>query len=106
MTPDYIKNIIETRLEISIREKSRKWAFIDARMIYAKLSRQHTTAPIRVIAEGVNKNHATILNAIKQADNLIETDKAFRKKYEGCKELVERELQLRESVKAHLRATE
>ena len=48
-----------------ITSKSREQAVTDARAIYFKLVREHTNFSFKAIGESLNKNHATVIHAVK-----------------------------------------
>ena len=65
-------NKLKEILEFVIREtteditsKSREQAVTDARAIYFKLVREHTNFSFKAIGESLNKNHATVIHAVK-----------------------------------------
>ena len=49
-----------------ITSKSREQAVTDARAIYFKLAREHTNFSFKAIGQSLNKNHATVIHAVKK----------------------------------------
>ena len=53
------------------------------------LAKQHTKAPLTTIGAAIGgRNHATVLHSCKAVSNLLETDKAFRRKVEEIEKKV------------------
>ncbi len=79
-------NIIEQYLDVNLLDPSRKQRIISGRMIYYKLLREQHHG-YTAIAESLNKNHATVIHAIKTFDDLYPLDKELRQSYEIIKEI-------------------
>ena len=55
-----------------------------ARHVFVKLCRDHTSMSFASISHFLGKrNHATAINSYRTAEDLIKTDKSFKKKYDG-----------------------
>ena len=63
---------------------ARNSEFVTARQIYCKMARMLTIRSLDDIGETINRDHATVLNAIKRADNYLETDKHYAKLFHQC----------------------
>lgn len=60
-----------------------------ARQIAMYLCKKHTKSPLTAIGSAIGgKNHATVLHAVKAIQNLIETDKAFKRQVEEIEKRV------------------
>tara|TARA_R100000742_G_C4273970_1_gene93739 strand:+ start:1370 stop:1828 length:459 start_codon:yes stop_codon:yes gene_type:complete len=66
--------------------KSRKQENVFGRMIYYKILREQRHG-FQAIAHSLNKNHATVIHAIKTFDNLYDSEKELRQSYEIIKEI-------------------
>lgn len=67
----------------SINSKSRKKEIVQARQAAMHLCKRHTTQSVCRIGSIVgNRDHATVLHAIKSVDDMLDTDAQFRSKYE------------------------
>lgn len=68
----------------SINSKSRKREIAQARQAAMALCKRYTTQSVSRIGQVVgNRDHATVLHALKNVEDLLETDKDFREKYEA-----------------------
>lgn len=73
----------------SINSKSRKREIVLARQAAMYLCKQHTTQSVSRIGTVVGgRDHATVLHAIKNVDDLLKTDPEFKRKFD----IVEAEL--------------
>lgn len=79
-----IKEIIENELNIQISEKTRKRYVSDAKKIFCKIARQRAGYHLNEIGITINSKHANVIHNIKQADDLIKTDKIFRENFIRC----------------------
>ena len=67
----------------SINSKSRKKEIVQARQAAMHLCKRHTTQSVVRIGTIVgNRDHATVLHAIKSVDDMLDTDEHFRAKYQ------------------------
>lgn len=63
----------------AIRSNTRKREVAQARHLCMYMAKQHTKATLINIGTACgNKNHATVLHAVKSVNNLMETDKQFK----------------------------
>ena len=61
-----IRNIVEKHFGIDISNKTRKFEYVFARACYYKICRDFGGYQYNKIAKTLNKNHATVLHALKQ----------------------------------------
>jgi len=80
-----ISNIVEDYFRLpegAIKYDSRKREVVQARQIAMVLSKQLTKKSLDYIGKQLaDRDHATVLHAIKTVNNLIDTDKEFKKTY-------------------------
>lgn len=82
-----IQEKVESYFGLKLNTKCRRREYIYARMIYYKLVRNfHPDMSYQQIANTMNKNHATVLHAIKEFPNVCRFDKEFSKDYNNLKE--------------------
>ena len=80
---DYIQKIVcdyfELPLEL-LKSKTRKREVVQARQLAMYFSKQFTKSSLSNIGMHCGgKDHATVLHAVKTVDNLVSTDKQFKK---------------------------
>ena len=95
-TQNNIQQIVELVTRVKLTAKNRKREVIDARMIYAKITRERG-ASLASIGGDLHKDHTTIIHYLRTVDNLLITDREVARKYIKCKELLlldEQELNL------------
>ena len=66
-------------------QRCRERRFVDARITFSMLINEQGIIPTR-IGRILDRNHATILHYMKRGEALLETNRAFRKKYVACRE--------------------
>lgn len=71
--------------EYAFRSRSRKRELIFARAFYVKILTLNGGTPDDIAAK-INRDRTNYYNVIKSANNLIETDKLLRAKFEGLLE--------------------
>ena len=82
-----IQKKVELYFGLELNTKCRRREYIYARMIYYKLVRNfHPDMSYQQIANTMNKNHATVLHALKEFPNVCRFDKQFTKDYNILKE--------------------
>jgi chromosomal replication initiator protein len=79
---DYIQKVVcdyfNLPLEL-INSKTRKREIVQARQLAMYFAKKHTKSSLATIGLHCgNKDHATVLHAVRTVNNLIETDKQFR----------------------------
>lgn len=80
-----ILNDVCQKLNISIEDiksPNRKRELVEARQIYCRKAKESTKASLAVIGAEIKRDHATVMYAIKQAENVVEI-KAIYEKYYG-----------------------
>tara|TARA_R100000655_G_scaffold110129_1_gene167991 strand:+ start:9296 stop:9826 length:531 start_codon:yes stop_codon:yes gene_type:complete len=83
---DNLVKVIESYLGVDIYTNSRKRECINARMIYYKMLNERKYG-WSAIAKTLNKNHATIINGVKQFDDIIMFDKELLDDYKLINEV-------------------
>jgi Txe/YoeB family toxin of Txe-Axe toxin-antitoxin module len=76
-----IRDIVEYHFNLDISNKSRKFEYVFARACYYKICRDFGGYSYKKIADTLNKNHATVLHALKELEFMAKHDKFFLKKY-------------------------
>jgi len=66
---------------VDIKKKSRKREYVYARACYYKLLRDKTACSLTSIGETLNKNHATVLHALREWEYMIKFDSRLEKLY-------------------------
>jgi chromosomal replication initiator protein len=79
---DYIQKVVCDYFSLpveAINSKTRKREIVQARQLAMFFSKKHTKNSLATIGIHCgNKDHATVLHAVKTINNLMETDKQFR----------------------------
>lgn len=82
-TPEGIVETVEMYTGQSIRTITRKREVVEARQITMYVLKQRTNLSLAAIgAVCGNKDHSTVLHALKTVENLLITDKKFTANYE------------------------
>jgi len=66
------RKIVELHFGLDIGKKSREFKYIFARACYYYLLRKFTTYSLHDIGKSIGKNHATVINGLKQLDGMIQ----------------------------------
>ena len=66
------RKIVELHFGLDIGKKSREFKYIFARACYYYLLRKFTTYSLHDIGRSIGKNHATVINGLKQLDGMIQ----------------------------------
>lgn len=85
ITPEKIMGIVENSLHITIKAmlaKTRKREVVQARHISMFLIKKYTKQSLSAIGQIFERDHATVIHAIKTVDNLCETDQSFKQTLE------------------------
>ena len=85
---EIIRETIEKIFDVDLASKNRQRFVADKRIIYSKIARDRTVFSVQIIGREIKKDHATILNHLNQAENLIQYDKKFKKDYFHCLERI------------------
>src|SRR5690606_13180759 len=83
-----IRETVEKTFDVNLSSKARNRFIADKRMIYSKIARERTVYSVQIIGREISKDHATVLNHLKQAESLIEYDRQFKKDYFHCLEKI------------------
>ena len=84
----YIDNVIANTCEqfnISmddIKSKSRKSVFAIPRLLTMHILRYNTLLTLDEIGIAFNRDHTTVINAIKSTNNMLQTDYDFKEDYQ------------------------
>lgn len=83
---DYIQEVVSSYFQMdteTLRSKTRKRHIVQARQLAMFFAKKYTKSSLANIGSQIgNRDHATVLHACKTVDNLLETDKQFKKYYE------------------------
>ena len=83
LTIDHIQQIIADYFNLdieSLHSKTRKRNVVQARQLAMFFSKKYTKNSLSTIGSQIGqRDHATVLHACKTVENLIETDRAFKK---------------------------
>ena len=83
LTIDHIQQIIADYFNLdieSLHSKTRKRNVVQARQLAMFFSKKYTKSSLSTIGSQIGqRDHATVLHACKTVENLIETDRAFKK---------------------------
>jgi chromosomal replication initiation ATPase DnaA len=83
MTLESIIEAIKYVTHIDIHnEKSRHRDVVDARKMYGYIAKNYTLLTYQAIGDSIGKNHATIMHYNKETNDLCETDKTFKRKFD------------------------
>ena len=67
---------------------SRKVELVKARQQYCKIAKEATKNSLREIGEKIGRDHATVNHSIKQVNDFIETDKAYKAEFLELREKI------------------
>ncbi len=80
---DYIQKVVSDYFQMdteTLRSKTRKRNIVQARQLAMFFAKKYTKSSLASIGSQIgDRDHATVLHACKTIDNLIETDKEFKK---------------------------
>jgi hypothetical protein len=80
-TKDVAKTIVNNYFGLDISRNKRQRRYVMARSIFYKILRYNTKMSFQDIADTFNKNHATVIHAIKQLDGYMEFDSSLKIDY-------------------------
>lgn len=81
-TPEGIVETVEMYTGQSIRTITRKREVVEARQITMYVLKQRTNLSLAAIGTVCgNKDHSTVLHALKTVENLLETDRQYKANY-------------------------
>jgi len=80
---DYIQKVVSDYFQLDIetlQSKTRKRHIVQARQLAMFFAKKYTKSSLQNIGTQIgDRDHATVLHACKTVDNLVETDKQFKK---------------------------
>lgn len=80
---DYIQKVVSDYFQMdteTLRSKTRKRNIVQARQLAMFFAKKYTKSSLASIGSQIgDRDHATVLHACKTIDNLLETDKEFKK---------------------------
>jgi|TARA_R100000278_G_C5473180_1_gene165268 hypothetical protein len=76
-----IKQKIDELYELNLAKKCQKRNYLEARGIFCKIAKEQANVTLIKIGEFINKNHATVIHAIKTTNNYLEFEEDLRLKY-------------------------
>jgi len=84
---DAIKNIVNTYYNIEVNSKLKTDQLVKARAICYKILKEECHMSYTFIGFSFNKNHATIIHAIKEIKWMFKSDKQMERDYHNIKAL-------------------
>lgn len=78
-----IKKIVQNHFKLDISENSRRFELVFARACYFKICRDLTKNSYQRIGASLGKNHATVMHGIKTLNDLVETDKDLKNRFDS-----------------------
>lgn len=80
---DYIQKVVSDYFQLdleTLQSKTRKRHIVQARQLAMFFAKKYTKSSLQNIGNQIgDRDHATVLHACKTVDNLVETDKQFKK---------------------------
>ncbi len=80
---DYIQKVVSDDFQLdleTLQSKTRKRHIVQARQLAMFFAKKYTKSSLQNIGSQIgDRDHATVLHACKTVDNLVETDKQFKK---------------------------
>ena len=96
---DELKKIVNDVFLVDLEVKNRKRGVVDARKIYSKILRDSGYS-YELIAETINKDHATIIHYVRNVEHILSYDRMLRDKYVACKNVF---IKKRKSIKEQIK---
>lgn len=81
------KNAVNKHFHLDISEVNRQYEYVVARSCFYKICRDIVGLSYSKIAQSVGKNHATVLHALKEFENILACDPVMNKK---CQQLFDK----------------
>lgn len=77
-----VADLVNDFYKVDLLTRSRKRQYLDSRCMFYKLSREYVDrCSLQELANFVGLNHASVISALKVADNLLWSDKQFEDNY-------------------------
>lgn len=96
-----IISFVNDELDLDINRNTRMREYVEARCLYYKLAREHTTYGLEKIGKTMRKNHATVMHALSNVwDHALSSNHHIHKAYVKFGKMVEQQKEeLEEEVK-------
>lgn len=75
MKQEFIKEVIEGYFDLQLIRRTRRRDYIEARAFYYKFCQIYCKQTLSKIGRSLNRNHATILNAVNRLEGWLSYDK-------------------------------
>ena len=72
-----LKEKIEERYNIDLKDTSRRRDVVNGRMAFAKICRDNLRMPYMAIGKEIGKDHATIIHYLKNFEGVCKSDSFF-----------------------------
>lgn len=86
MCVELIKKLVESEFNLQLKRKTRRREYIEARAMYYMLLREKGRMTVSSISKTLDKNHATILHALKNLHNWMTYDTNIKSIYDTLDE--------------------
>jgi hypothetical protein len=87
---NFLEKIINAELQLNIKEKNRSIPYVNGRLIFSFILRKRGVTYKR-IANHLEKNHATIIHNVKNAEHYLKYEPELIGMYNVCKTIFENE---------------
>ena len=77
---EFLKNVVNKIFEVDIMNGSRKRNIVNARLVYAKILREHGQQ-LTAIGKSLNRDHTTVIHYLKNAETFMKHDSALNEKF-------------------------
>ncbi len=85
---NFLEKIINTELQLDIKKKDRSMAYVNGRLIFSYILQKKGVTYQR-IATHLGKNHATIINCVRNAEHFLSHEPDLYGVYNVCKTIFE-----------------
>ena len=94
MCVELIKNLVESEFNLQLIRKTRRREYVEARAMYYMLLRDKGKMTVCAIAKTLDKNHATVLHALKGLHNWMSYDTNIKSIYTNLEKKVDNLIRL------------
>ncbi len=84
-----IMKAVEKEYKINISVSSRSADYVEARAIYYELCRRYLGTKYAELSKSVNRNHATVLHALKEFPYMMRYSEGMKLKYYKIREVLD-----------------
>lgn len=77
-----IRFAVQNYFDLDITSKHRTQDYVYARFVYCKLARELTSLSLQKIGKSINRNHATVIHAVKEIECVFQYDQRVLKSYQ------------------------